>query len=75
MPAFGPLTIESLFDGMHDIAKQLTLKWARADPEEPLCAADDFSRLTLDSKSSMLFEMGDSNNYSSHCPLRYGISF
>ena len=52
MPAFGPLAIENLFDGMHDIAKQFILKWARAGPQEPLCATDDFTRLTLDSKSS-----------------------
>lgn len=50
MPAFGPLAIEGLFDGMHDIAKQLTLKWARAGPDEPVSVTDDFTRLTLDSK-------------------------
>ena len=51
MPAFGPLSIESLFDGMHDIAKQLALNWARQGPDQPLCATDDFTRVTLDSKS------------------------
>lgn len=52
MPSFGPLAVEGLFDGMHDVAKQLTLKWARAGLDGPLCATDDFTRLTLDSESN-----------------------
>ncbi|KAB8262944.1 cytochrome P450 [Aspergillus pseudonomiae] len=48
MPAFGPLSIQSMFDEMHDIATQLALKWARYGPETPIMVTDDFTRLTLD---------------------------
>lgn len=34
---------------MHDIASQLVLKWARQGPQHRIQAAEDFSRLTLDS--------------------------
>lgn len=48
MPAFGPLSIRGMFDEMHDIATQLTMKWARYGPATPLMVTDDFTRLTLD---------------------------
>ncbi|KZL71025.1 FUM6p [Colletotrichum tofieldiae] len=48
MPVFGPLKIRTMFDEMNDIAEQLCLKWARLGPSTPLEAADDFTRLTLD---------------------------
>ncbi|KAF6828429.1 bifunctional p-450-like protein [Colletotrichum plurivorum] len=48
MPAFGPLSIRNMFDEMHDIATQLTLKWARYGPDAPIMVTDDFTRLTLD---------------------------
>jgi cytochrome P450 / NADPH-cytochrome P450 reductase len=48
IPAFGPLSIRSMFDDMHDIASQLVMKWARAGPEEPIHVTDDFTRLALD---------------------------
>lgn len=48
MPAFGPLSIRSMFDEMHDIASQLALKWARYGPNHPIMVTDDFTRLTLD---------------------------
>lgn len=48
MSAFGPLAIESLFDGMHDIVRQLANKWARQGASEPILVSDDFTRLTLD---------------------------
>ncbi|EWZ28976.1 cytochrome P450 [Fusarium oxysporum Fo47] len=48
MPAFGPLSIQSMFDEMHDIASQLALKWARYGPDSPIMVTDDFTRLTLD---------------------------
>lgn len=34
---------------MHEISTQLVLKWARYGPEHRIDAADDFTRLTLDS--------------------------
>ncbi|KAF8850100.1 fatty acid hydroxylase [Acephala macrosclerotiorum] len=49
MPAFGPLSIRSMFDEMHDIASQLVAKWARFGPKEKINVTDDFTRLTLDS--------------------------
>ncbi|KAF9880149.1 hypothetical protein CkaCkLH20_02103 [Colletotrichum karsti] len=48
MPAFGPLSIRNMFDEMHDIATQLTLKWARYGSESQIMVTDDFTRLTLD---------------------------
>lgn len=48
MPAFGPLSIRNMFNEMHDIATQLTLKWARYGPEAQIVVTDDFTRLTLD---------------------------
>ncbi|XMA17494.1 hypothetical protein WAI453_010285 [Rhynchosporium graminicola] len=49
MPAFGPLSIRSMFDEMHDIASQMVVKWARFGPKDKINVPDDFTRLTLDS--------------------------
>ncbi|KAB8293717.1 hypothetical protein EYC80_009202 [Monilinia laxa] len=49
MPAFGPLSIRSMFDEMHDIASQLVMKWARFGAKEKIDVTDGFTRLTLDS--------------------------
>ncbi|EPE06594.1 bifunctional p-450 nadph-p450 reductase [Ophiostoma piceae UAMH 11346] len=46
--AFGPLSIRTMYDDMHDIASQLTMKWARMGPSEPIHVTDDFTRLALD---------------------------
>ncbi|KAK0714759.1 cytochrome P450 [Lasiosphaeris hirsuta] len=48
MPAFGPMPIQSMFPEMHEIATQLTLKWARHGSDERIMVTDDFTRLTLD---------------------------
>lgn len=48
MPAFGPLSIQGMFDDMHDIASQLALKWARQGSNYSIPVTDDFTRLTLD---------------------------
>ena len=48
MPAFGPISIGNMFPEMHDIASQLTMKWARYGPENRILVTDDFTRLTLD---------------------------
>jgi cytochrome P450/NADPH-cytochrome P450 reductase len=48
MPAFSPLSIQSMFDEMHDIASQLVMKWARYGSENIIHVTDDFTRLTLD---------------------------
>lgn len=48
MPAFGPLAVQNMFDGMHDIASQLVLKWARHGPTTAIDVTDDFTRMALD---------------------------
>jgi cytochrome P450/NADPH-cytochrome P450 reductase len=48
MPAFGPVSIQKMFEEMLDIAMQLVLKWARQGPSKPILAADDFTRLAFD---------------------------
>jgi len=48
LPAFGPLSIRSMFDEMHDIATQMCMKFARHGPQTPINASDDFTRLALD---------------------------
>ena len=37
-----------MFDGMYDIASQLTMKWARHGKSTPIMVTEDFTRLTLD---------------------------
>lgn len=37
-----------MFDEMHDIATQLTMKLARHGPQSSICVSDDFTRLALD---------------------------
>ncbi|KAL9134513.1 MAG: hypothetical protein Q9175_004304 [Cornicularia normoerica] len=49
LPSFGPLAIRDMFDEMHEILTQLVLKWARYGPDHRIDAAEDFTRLTLDS--------------------------
>ncbi|KAI5235172.1 putative P450 monooxygenase [Aureobasidium subglaciale] len=49
MPAFGPLSIGSMFGEMADVASQLVLKWARFGPQSTIDVTNDFTRLTLDS--------------------------
>ncbi|KAJ4298046.1 hypothetical protein N0V90_005945 [Kalmusia sp. IMI 367209] len=48
MPAFGPLSIQRMFNDMYDIASQLTLKWARQGSKFSIPVTDEFTRLTLD---------------------------
>ncbi len=48
IPAFGPLSIRGMFDEMHDIATQMTMKFARHAAEAPINVSDDFTRLALD---------------------------
>ncbi|KAM0146394.1 hypothetical protein ACHAQE_010763 [Botrytis cinerea] len=48
MPAFGPSAVHGMFDDMHDIAAQLTMKWARLGKYESFVPAEDFTRLAMD---------------------------
>ncbi|PVH92148.1 cytochrome P450 [Periconia macrospinosa] len=48
MPAFGPVSIKSMFDDMNEIVNQVALKWARHGPSHPIPASEDFTRMALD---------------------------
>lgn len=48
MPAFGPLSIQQMFDEMYDISTQMILKFARLGPSYRIPVTSDFTRLTLD---------------------------
>lgn len=48
MPKFGPLAMADMFAEMHEIACQLTSKWAR-EPHTAIDPTQDFTKLTLDS--------------------------
>lgn len=48
MPAFGPVSIQSMFPEMRELAAQLALKWARHGPNTSIPVSDDMTRLTLD---------------------------
>ncbi|QPC76462.1 hypothetical protein HYE68_007214 [Fusarium pseudograminearum] len=48
IPAFGPLSIRTMFPEMHEIANQLCMKLARHGPHTPVDASDNFTRLALD---------------------------
>ncbi|TPX63122.1 unspecific monooxygenase [Spizellomyces sp. 'palustris'] len=56
MPAFSPTYLTSLFPSMHDIATQLTLKWERFGEDYRINAAQDFTRLTLDTLALCSFD-------------------
>jgi cytochrome P450/NADPH-cytochrome P450 reductase len=47
MPAFGPLGLKNMFDGMLDIAEQMILRWERFGDAD-FDVADHMTRLTLD---------------------------
>lgn len=51
VPAFGPLSIRGMYQGMYDVATQLVMKWARRGPDYIIPVTDDFTRLTLDTLS------------------------
>ncbi|KAK2596463.1 hypothetical protein N8I77_013353 [Diaporthe amygdali] len=48
VPAFGPMSVRTMFPEMHDIVSQMALRWARFGEDEPIDATADFTRLTLD---------------------------
>ena len=48
MPAFGPLGVRQMFDGMTDIADQMFTKWRRFGEQAEIDVADNMTRLTLD---------------------------
>ncbi|WPF68475.1 bifunctional cytochrome P450/NADPH--P450 reductase [Corynebacterium sp. 21KM1197] len=48
MPAFNPVALKAMYDGMCDIADQLMWKWTRTRQDEVVDVPADFTRLTLD---------------------------
>jgi cytochrome P450/NADPH-cytochrome P450 reductase len=55
-PAFGPMSIRSMFPQMLDIAEQLVLKWERMGEDARLDVAVDMTRLTLDTIALCAFD-------------------
>ncbi|KAK4998833.1 hypothetical protein LTR66_002023 [Elasticomyces elasticus] len=66
VPAFGPLSIKSMFPEMHDIASQLVLKWARHGSDHIISVTDDFTRLTLDTLALCAMDYRFNSFYSEH---------
>ncbi len=56
MPAFGPLPIRELFPEMLDVADQLLLRWERFGEDAVIDAADNMTRLTLDTIALCAFD-------------------
>ncbi len=56
MPAFGPLGVRDMFDGMLDVAEQMLLRWERFGPGATIDVADDMTRLTLDTIALCAFD-------------------
>ncbi|TVP89544.1 MAG: cytochrome P450, partial [Pseudomonadaceae bacterium] len=48
MPAFGPMGLRDMFEPMLDIAEQMLTRWERFGPQVELDAAEQMTRLTLD---------------------------
>ncbi|KAH8787857.1 fatty acid hydroxylase [Diaporthe sp. PMI_573] len=48
VPAFGPMSVRTMFPETYDIVTQMSLRWARFGEDEPIDATADFTRLTLD---------------------------
>ena len=48
MPAFGPISVRSMFPKMLDIAEQMFARWERFGPDNVIDVADNMTRLTLD---------------------------
>lgn len=64
MPAFNPVALKGMFEGMADIADQLMLKWARTRADADVDIADDFTRLTLDTIALTSFSYRFNSFYS-----------
>jgi cytochrome P450/NADPH-cytochrome P450 reductase len=48
MPAFSPVAMRDMFDGMHDIADQMLTRWERFGEGAVIDVVDHMTRLTLD---------------------------
>ncbi|KQB83306.1 bifunctional cytochrome P450/NADPH--P450 reductase [Corynebacterium oculi] len=64
MPAFNPVALKAMYDGMTDIADQLLMKWARTRPDVPVDIPGDFTRLTLDTIALCSFSYRFNSFYS-----------
>jgi cytochrome P450 / NADPH-cytochrome P450 reductase len=56
MPAFGPLGLRAMFDGMKDIAEQMLTRWERFGESAVIDVADNMTRLTLDTIALCAFD-------------------
>lgn len=64
MPAFSPIALEGMYEGMADIAEQLIMKWTRTRHDVPIDVTDDFTRLTLDTIALCSFSYRFNSFYS-----------
>ena len=66
IPAFGPLGLRKMFDGMLDIASQMVLKWDRLGPQNEIDCSDDLTRLAFDTIGLCAFSYRFNEFYSDH---------
>lgn len=66
IPAFGPLGLRKLFDGMLDIGSQMVLKWDRLGPDHEIDCSDDLTRLAFDTIGLCAFSYRFNEFYSDH---------
>lgn len=64
MPAFNPVALKSMYDGMVDIADQLMLKWSRTRSDADVDVTSEFTRLTLDTIALCSFSFRFNSFYS-----------
>ncbi|KAJ7635523.1 fatty acid hydroxylase [Mycena polygramma] len=73
MPAFGPVAMKGMMEGMRDICDQLILKWERFGPNALIEPAADFTKLTFDTIAycSMSYRM---NSFYSDKPIPFVVA-
>lgn len=64
MPAFSPMALKGMYEGMADVAEQLLLKWTRTRDDEVIDVTEDFTRLTLDTIALCSFSYRFNSFYS-----------
>lgn len=64
MPAFTPVALKGMYDGMADIVDQLMYKWSRVRSDARVDLPSDFTRLTLDTIALTSFSYRFNSFYS-----------
>lgn len=64
MPAFTPVALKGMYEGMADIADQLMYKWSRTRGDARVDLPSDFTRLTLDTIALTSFSYRFNSFYS-----------